>query len=65
MIHAMKQAGFTWDPTLTGHDRWTHFVLDITCLRQPYMTDQQWEAEQSRCIELSKQKRNTGEGMKS
>jgi len=56
-VHAMKQAGFTWDPS-PYHARWTHFVLDITCLRQPYMNDAQWEAEQERCIKLADNKRN-------
>jgi len=58
LMHTMKQAGFTWDPTGMGHARWTHFALDITCLRQPYMTEEQWEAEQKRCVGLADEKRN-------
>lgn len=54
----MKQAGFTWDPTGLGRDRWTHFALEITCLRQPYMTEAQWEAEQQRCAKRAQEKSN-------
>lgn len=60
-IHAMKQEGFTWDPTGLGRERWTHFATEVTCLREPYMTDEQWEAEQRRCIALSRERRNAGE----
>lgn len=40
----MKAAGFEWDPSHQGYPRWTHTKTGITALRQPYMTDQQWEA---------------------
>lgn len=40
----MKASGFVWDPTWQGQERWTHLKLCITCLRQPYMSDLQWEA---------------------
>lgn len=54
----MVGAGFTWDP-VRGYPRWTHFELDITCLRQPYMNDAQWTAERARCVDLAKT-RSTG-----
>ena len=56
---ALKQAGFTWDPTPTGHVRWTHFGLDLTCLRQPYMTDDQWHGAQAAALATALQRRET------
>jgi hypothetical protein len=47
----MKAAGFEWDPTFSGHERWTHFPKEITCLRQPFMTDAQWEQHKAEKIE--------------
>lgn len=41
----MRAAGFVFDPTHQGYTRWTHERRGITCLRQPYMTDAQWERE--------------------
>ena len=50
----MDAAGFTWDPTepwAGAYPRWTHFDKNITALRQPYMTDQQWESQKATKIE--------------
>ena len=58
LVRTMEMAGFTWDPTGMGRDRWTHFALDITCLRQPYMDEVQWETEQRRCAAEADKKRN-------
>lgn len=52
----MKSRGFIWNPTAFGRDRWTNVELDITCLRQPYMTERQWEAEQQRCAAIADSK---------
>jgi hypothetical protein len=49
----MRAAGFSWDPTFSGYERWTHFKKCITCLRQPYMTDQQWEAAKRGALALA------------
>jgi hypothetical protein len=49
---SLKDVGFTWDPTWQGYERWTHLERGITCLRQPYMSDAQWEAEKNRCHAL-------------
>ncbi len=46
----MKAFGFIWDPTWQGYERWTHLQLCITCLRQPYMTDQQWETAKREAV---------------
>lgn len=40
----MNKAGFEWDPSHQGYARWTHAKTGVTALRQPYMSDQQWEA---------------------
>lgn len=37
----MKTAGFHWDPT-RGYPRWTHSKTGVTCLRQSYMNNDQW-----------------------
>jgi hypothetical protein len=52
----MVPRGFEWDPTGWGTSRWTHFELEITCLRQPYMSDLEWEREQRRCAAIADQK---------
>ncbi len=39
----MQAAGFKWDPAHNGYPRWTHFSTSVTALRQPYMTEQQWQ----------------------
>lgn len=59
LARTMRQSGFHWDPTGMGQARWTHFVLGITCLRQPFMSEDQWETEQKRCAELADKTRNT------
>ena len=43
----MKAAGFEWDPSWQGYPRWTHGKVGTTALRQPYMTDQQWDAHRA------------------
>jgi hypothetical protein len=39
----MEAAGFIWDPSHQGYARWTHTKSGVTALRQPLMSDQQWE----------------------
>jgi hypothetical protein len=52
----MNAAGFQWDPAhrLSGtFARWTHTKKGTTALRQPYMTDEQWDAHRAEKIEES------------
>ena len=35
--------GIISDPTATGHERYTHLPSGRAVVRQPYMTDAQWE----------------------
>lgn len=52
----MQQAGFIWDPSHQGYARWTHTPTGVTALRQPYMTDQQWnEHKGKKCVEAAQQ----------
>jgi len=42
----MTAAGFEWDPAqglARDYVRWSHFRKGVTALRQPYMSDEQWE----------------------
>lgn len=49
--NAMEMAGFIWDPSHQGYARWTHRKTGVTALRQPYMTDAQWEEHKIKKIE--------------
>jgi len=47
----MMDAGFEWDPSHQGYPRWTHMKLGTTALRQPYMSDKQWDEHRAKKIE--------------
>ena len=38
------EAGFVFDPTGHGRERWTHRELGLTVVKQPYMNALQWAA---------------------
>lgn len=49
----MEAAGFQWDPAhrLSGtYARWTHTKKGTTALRQPFMTDEQWDEHRAQKI---------------
>jgi len=52
----MNAAGFTWDPSHQGYARWTHMTAGVTALRQPYMSDQQWDEHQQKKIAEAQEK---------
>lgn len=52
----MEAAGFKDDPPWQGYNRWTHVGTGITALRQPYMTDQQWQMHKEEKIREAQHK---------
>lgn len=49
----LTAAGFVEDPTWQGYERWTHFGLDLTVVRQPYMRDPDWVEAVRNILEIS------------
>ena len=58
----MMSAGFQWDPPWNGYPRWTHFATGVTALRQPYMTEQQWQEHKEKKVLEAQQKASSETG---
>ena len=46
----MRSAGFEWEPTDAGYQRWTYRSKDIWCVRRPDMTELQWNEQKERAL---------------
>jgi hypothetical protein len=40
----LMHRSIVWDPSATGHSRYTHWPTGRAVVRQPHMTDAQWLA---------------------